>query len=82
MHGRGGSHVCHFKQFYAIIGTSCLSYIFSILSFSVLYFIFISKIPDAKNAQCILVIFFMHFSMSTVNLKESAYSRTAEVETH
>lgn len=44
---RGGTSVCNFKQFYAVIGTSCLSYIFSILSFNVLYFISISDIPDA-----------------------------------
>lgn len=45
------------NEFCAVIGNSCLGYIFSILSFSVLYFISISEIPDAKSSQCILVIF-------------------------
>lgn len=80
------SHACHFKLLYDIIGTLCLTYIFNILSFSVLYFISISKTPDARSTECILVIFFlMYFSMSTVNLKASAAltcSCTAEVETH
>ncbi len=75
------------NSFYAVIGTSCLSYIFSILSFSVLYFISISEIPDAKSSQRILVFFFfsMRCNMSMDNLKESAAlssSGTAKVETH
>lgn len=73
------------NRFYAIIGTSCLSYIFSILSFCVLYFISVSETPDAQSSPCILVLFLMHFNMSADDVEETAAlssSGTAEVETH
>lgn len=56
----------------AVIGNSCLGYIFSILSFSVLYFISISEIPDAKSSRCILVIFFF-FSSNSVQYVYSQF---------
>ena len=67
--------------FYAVIETSCLSYIFSILSFIDLYFISISEILDAKSSQCILVIIlFYKFTLISLQTKDWASGR-AEVET-
>lgn len=59
----GGSCVSLQTLFYAVIQTSCFSYIFSILSFFSLfsYFISICKFPDAKSSPSILVIFFCLF---------------------